>query len=80
MKIEDLKRAINGVLGENRKKRTEAIISLDKGYVSWRTRYWADDVWESYIDALEKNRDIELELNGDVILIFKKSRKEKASE
>lgn len=80
MKIDDMKRVVDGILGEKCKKRTEAIISLDKGYVRWNTRYWTDDVWESYIDALEKNRDIEIEQNGDVLIVFKKSRKEKASE
>lgn len=79
MKIEDLKRAINGVLGENRKKRTEAIVSLNKGYVGWRTYYWTDEAWDAYIASLEKNRDIEIEQNGDVLIVFKKP-KDKASE
>ena len=80
MKIDELKKAINGVLGENRKMRREAIISLDKSYVSWRTHSWTDDVWDAYIAGLEKNPELHLELNGNTLIVFRKSRRDGASE
>ena len=74
MKIERIESTIRGILGENRKKRTIAIIDTDGRYTSWRTFNWSDDVWEAHKEMLKSRRDVDMEedYSGDIIIVFKK--------